>query len=312
MGTTRRTTPSTTRRTTVTTTRKTTARTTKKSATTTIKPLQSIITKRPQQPRHGGCGLPQRSGSCPKGRIVNGTQSCYGQFPWQVSVRRTSFFGFSSTHRCGGALINELWVATAGHCVDDLILNKIRVRIGEWDFSSTSEPHAHIERKIVEKIVHPKYNFFTYEYDLALLKLDKRVDFQDNIIPICLPGNNDLLIGETGIVAGWGRLSEGGQLPSILQYVSVPIVSNEKCKSMFLRAGRHEVIPEIFMCAGYDLGGRDSCQGDSGGPLVVKGKDGRWFLGGIISWGIGCAEPNLPGVCTRISKFTDWMLNIVT
>ena len=76
-----------------------------------------------------------------------------------------------------------------------LILNKIRVRIGEWDFSSTSEPHAHIERKIVEKIVHPKYNFFTYEYDLALLKLDKRVDFQDNIIPICLPGNNDLLIG---------------------------------------------------------------------------------------------------------------------
>ena len=79
----------TTKRTTVTTTRKTTVRTTKKSTTTmttTIKPLQSIITKRPQQPRHGGCGLPQRSGSCPKGRIVNGTQSCYGQFPWQVII----------------------------------------------------------------------------------------------------------------------------------------------------------------------------------------------------------------------------------
>ena len=28
------------------------------------------------------------------------------------------------------------------------------------------------------------------------------------------------IIGEMGIVAGWGRLSEGGQLPSILQYVS--------------------------------------------------------------------------------------------
>jgi len=42
--------------------------------------------------------------------------------------------------------------------------------------------------------------------------------------------------------------------------VSVPIVSNDKCKSMFLRAGRHEYIPDIFMCAGFDDGGRDSCQ----------------------------------------------------
>ena len=55
-------------------------------------------------------------------------------------------------------------------------------------------------------------------------------------------------------------LSSGGVLPTVLQEVRVPIMSNDKCKNMFLSAGRHEYIPDIFMCAGYDEGGRDSCQ----------------------------------------------------
>ena len=51
-----------------------------------------LVTARPPPPapavsgsgRSGGCGLPQIKKFCPKARIVNGTQSCYGQFPWQV------------------------------------------------------------------------------------------------------------------------------------------------------------------------------------------------------------------------------------
>ena len=60
--------------------------------------------------------------------------------------------------------------------------------------------------------------------------------------------------------------------------VSVPIVSNDKCKSMFLRAGRHEVIPDIFMCAGYDHGGRDSCQVRLLFEKGVTNKKGSQFM----------------------------------
>nr|XP_031847367.1 serine proteinase stubble-like [Nomia melanderi] len=257
------------------------------------------------------CGVPPLFPR-PETRIVGGKDAPFGRWPWQVSVRRTSFFGFSSTHRCGGAVLNENWIATAGHCVDDLLTSQIRIRVGEYDFSSVQERLPYVERGVAKKVVHPKYNFFTYEYDLALVRLESSLTFAPHISPICLPATDDLLVGENATVTGWGRLSEGGTLPSVLQEVSVPIVSNDRCKSMFLRAGRHEFIPDIFLCAGYETGGQDSCQGDSGGPLQVRGKDGRYFLAGIISWGIGCAEANLPGVCTRISKFVPWILKNVT
>lgn len=138
-----------------------------------------------------------------------------------MSVRRTSFFGFSSTHRCGGAVINENWIATAGHCVDDLLTSQIRIRVGEYDFSHVQEQLPYVERAVAKKVVHPKYNFFTYEFDLALVKLDQPLEFAPHIRPICLPATEDLLIGENATVTGWGRLSEGGTLPSVLQEVRI-------------------------------------------------------------------------------------------
>ncbi|KAG8190283.1 hypothetical protein JTE90_025795 [Oedothorax gibbosus] len=250
------------------------------------------------------CGIPAQF---PKSKVVGGTHSSFGEWPWQVSVRRSSFFGFASTHRCGGAILSENWIATAAHCVDDLLKSQIRIRVGEYDFSTIQEPAPFQERGVERKLVHPRYNFFTYEHDLALVKLDSPIVLQAHVKPICLPNKDETFVGLNATVTGWGRLSEGGTLPSKLQQVRVPIISNEKCQKMFQKAGRQESIPEIFLCAGYEAGGRDSCQGDSGGPLQAKREDGRWFLAGIISWGIGCAEPNMPGVCTRISKFTNWI-----
>lgn len=56
----------------------------------------------------------------------------------------------------------------------------------------------------------------------------------------------------------------------------------------------------------------DEYLGDSGGPMVLQREsDKRFQLGGVISWGIGCAESNQPGVYTRISEFRDWINQIL-
>ena len=63
----------------------------------------------------------------------------------------------------------------------------------------------HTEKSTGEKIVHPKYNFYTYEYDLALVRLDQPLEFAPHISPICLPATENLLIGENATLTGWGE-----------------------------------------------------------------------------------------------------------
>ncbi|CAN7981133.1 unnamed protein product, partial [Ixodes pacificus] len=51
-----------------------------------------------------------------------------------------------------------------------------------------------------------------------------------------------------------------GPLPSVMQKVSVPIITNKECETMYRKAGFIEDIPNIFICAGLAKGGKDSCE----------------------------------------------------
>jgi hypothetical protein len=90
-----------------------------------------------------------------------------------------------------------------------LLISQIRIRVGEYDFASVLEPYPYTERSVRRKVVHPQYNFFTYENDLALVQLDEPLVFQPHIAPICLPEESVQLLGKNATVTGWGRLSEG-------------------------------------------------------------------------------------------------------
>merc|ERR1711913_212006 len=112
--------------------------------------------------------------------------------------------------------------------------------------------------------------------------------------------NEEYEEGTDCIVSGWGTTSSGGSLAKILQKVTVPVVSDKKCREDY----GEDAIADSMICNGYDKGGKDSCQGDSGGPLMC-GKQ----LSGIVSWGYGCAAAGYPGVYTQTSYFISWLAN---
>lgn len=65
------------------------------------------------------------------------------------------------------------------------------------------------------------------------------------------------------------------------------------------------MVTDNMICSGWlDVGGRDQCQGDSGGPLIHNG-----VIVGLSSWGWDCASPVWPGVNTRVSSYTDWVVD---
>ncbi|XP_067379615.1 transmembrane protease serine 9-like [Channa argus] len=234
-------------------------------------------------------------------RIVGGQSASPGSWPWQVGL-------FSNGGRCGGSLINNQWVLTAAHCFSSTDPSGLIVLLGGQSLAALG-PNAVLLR-VTQIINHPNYNPSTMENDISLLKLSSPVNFNNYILPVCLAASNSTFYRGTDTwAAGWGNIASGVPPPAPynLMEVEVPVVGNRQCNCDY-GVG---TITDNMMCAGVTAGGKDTCEGDDGGPLVSK-QNGRWIQGGITSFGIGCALPNLPGIYTRVSRYQSWISNLIT
>lgn len=237
------------------------------------------------------CGLTNK-----RTRIVGGQPVQVNQYMWMALLM------YDGRFYCGGTLISSKYILTASHCVDGFQRPKISVRLLEHDRSSSSETST-VDRKVARVIKHPGYSDSTFNNDIALLRLDRALEFDETLRPACLPPMGKSFTGLDGVVTGWGVSMPGGNTNQILHEVTVPIMSNKECRKSNYGAKR---ISDNMLCAGYPEGKKDSCQGDSGGPLhYVNGT--FHHVVGVVSWGEGCARPKYPGVYARVNRYLTWI-----
>ncbi|XP_050697259.1 venom protease-like isoform X3 [Eriocheir sinensis] len=273
------------------------------TTTTEEPPANTGLNRLPQD----SCG---KSDSLAAVRIVGGSEPPIGAHPWLAALGYENVRG-KVQFLCGGALVTDQHVVTAAHCIKDRDDLKV-VRLGEHDLNREDDT-KHEDFDIATRTLHPSYNTpSSFANDIAVLKLSRPVKFRKQaIVPVCLPLSESLktepLVRRSGYVAGWGAVSFNNVSSPRLLHVSLPVISEKDCAEKYRRF-RNIAINNTTLCAG--VGNQDACQGDSGGPMVMF-LEGRWRLVGVVSFGFRCAEADFPGVYTRVTNFTDWIISLL-
>ncbi|EDW90177.2 phenoloxidase-activating factor 2 [Drosophila yakuba] len=227
------------------------------------------------------------------------------QYPWAVALFH------KGQYLAGGSLITPDIVLTVAHRLV-AVKNSLLARAGDWDLNSDQESFVSEQREVVRTVIHEGFIFSTGANNLALLFLKSPFKLSDHIRTICLPSPSKSFEGRRCTVAGWGKIKfEDQTYSSVLKAVEVPIVNRANCEKQLrkTRLGVNYRLPENIICAGGEIG-RDSCTGDGGSALFCEtGEEnsGIYEQAGIVNFGIGCAQGNIPATYTEVSKFFYWI-----
>ncbi|CAG9853718.1 unnamed protein product [Phyllotreta striolata] len=265
------------------------------------------------------CGIRNPNGIDFKITGAKDNEAEYGEFPWVVAIVNKNYrtLGLTNQLICGGSLITPNVVLTAAHCVSKSKNFDLAVRAGEWDTQTTRERIPYQEIGVREIRTHPNFNNGNLFNDFALLILQQSVVKADNVGTICLPRQGQRISSRNCFVSGWGKdqFGKSGQYQTILKKIELPTVDRSRCQRLLrgTRLGGQFILDKSFVCAGGEQG-KDVCTGDGGSPLVCPDPDNpsRYMQAGIVAWGIGCGDENIPGVYGDVSQFRSWIDNEVS
>ncbi|CAG9806988.1 unnamed protein product [Chironomus riparius] len=282
----------------------------------------------PKKPTNVNLPEPPNCGIYFSDNIVGGQKTYIDEYPWFALIEYSSG-DRKKGHYCGGSLISKQFVLTAAHCNNNLPTGwRIsHVRLGEWDVRTNPDCQyfendeemcndPYVEIRVAQVIQHPQYHQTgAAQYnDIALLKLEREVQTNVWIKPICLPIDQSLrdldYTAQSLEVTGFG-MTETDFKSDVKLRVDIDVVAQNECKQFYGSKGV-DIKNTQFCALGKD--GKDSCNGDSGGPLMKFKKFPNsniayYMAVGLVSFGPSkCGLKDAPGIYTRISDYMDWII----
>ncbi|CAK1554494.1 unnamed protein product [Leptosia nina] len=246
----------------------------------------------------------------PEGLITGGENAKDGEFPHMALL---GYGEGSIVWMCGGVIISERFVLTAGHCSSSRSHGVVKkILVGILKSKDDGDPSRQYDVTVKK---HPDYKPPSKYNDIALLKTDRDIQLSRYVVPACLH-DGGALSNDSAVITGWGTtVFRQREVPEVLQKATVTRFEDSECSKKFknLRHMAKGYDAETQLCYGDRVSNKDSCEGDSGGPLQVNQPNVRcmyWIIG-ITSWGKWCGVAGEPGIYTRVSHYLQWIENEV-
>lgn len=176
--------------------------------------------------------------------VVGGQDVTIEEYPFVVVCYSWGSFG------CGGSIVGDKWVLTAGHCSCDQIQYGVTQR-------QAGGPNM---IDVAEAIRYPGWTSYIKD-DVQLLRLVSSIQFSSKAQPVKFPQAGWEIQGESfqtrTAVLGWGY-DTSGNLPYTLQIGNYFAINNKDCQNI------HSGVATVYdfnCCNGVRGGGVADCNG---------------------------------------------------